>query len=82
MGGHKSGGSSGWMSHAWIVPGCESPWGVFSGENPVLDAHVGQATGKPGSEGCAKSKAAKRYDQSPGESDLSSGGVADEASGP
>jgi len=82
MGGRKSGGSSGWMSHAWIVPGCESPWGVFSGENPVLDAHVGQATGKPGSEGCAKSKAAKRYDQSPGESDLSSGGVADEASGP
>lgn len=24
----------GWMTHAWLVPGCESDWGVFSGANP------------------------------------------------
>jgi hypothetical protein len=24
----------GWMTHAWLVPGCESDWGVFSGSNP------------------------------------------------
>ena len=82
MGGRKSDGSSGWMSHAWVVPGCESPWGVFSGENPVLDAAVGEASAKSGSEGCAASKAAARYDLSPGKSDLSSGSVTDEASGP
>lgn len=26
----------GWMLHAWVVPGCESDWGVFSGGNPAL----------------------------------------------
>lgn len=27
-----------WMVHAWVVPGHESAWGVFSGENPALGA--------------------------------------------
>lgn len=26
-----------WMSHLWQVPGWESPWGLFSGENPVVN---------------------------------------------
>lgn len=26
----------GWMLHAWVVPGCESDWGVYSGGNPAL----------------------------------------------
>jgi hypothetical protein len=25
-----------WMSHAWVVPGWESPWGTFSAEHPDL----------------------------------------------
>ena len=36
-GGRKSNGSKAWMSHAWVVPGCESPWGVFSAASPLLD---------------------------------------------
>jgi hypothetical protein len=36
LGGAKSDGASGWMSHVWITPGCESDWGVFSGANPQL----------------------------------------------
>jgi hypothetical protein len=36
IGGRKSDGTSGWMSHVWIAPGCESDWGVFSGANPQL----------------------------------------------
>ena len=35
-GGRKGLGFNGWMSHVWIVPGCESDWGVFSGANPTL----------------------------------------------
>ncbi len=27
---------TGWMVHAWVVPGWESPMGVFSHENPDL----------------------------------------------
>jgi len=27
---------NGWMLHAWVVPGCESDWGIFSGANPRL----------------------------------------------
>ena len=27
---------TGWMVHAWVVPGWESPQGVFSHENPDL----------------------------------------------
>ena len=26
-----------WMAHLWQVPGWESPWGLFSGENPVIN---------------------------------------------
>jgi len=26
----------GWMLHTWVVPGCESDWGLFSGANPRL----------------------------------------------
>ncbi|MDD9370399.1 MAG: hypothetical protein PV358_09825 [Acidimicrobiales bacterium] len=36
LGGDKSDGTAGWMSHVWITPGCESDWGVFSGANPAL----------------------------------------------
>lgn len=25
-----------WMGHLWQVPGWESPWGLFSGENPTI----------------------------------------------
>jgi len=25
-----------WMLHTWVVPGCESDWGTFSGANPRL----------------------------------------------
>ena len=27
---------TGWMVHAWVVPGWDSPAGVFSHENPDL----------------------------------------------
>jgi hypothetical protein len=26
-----------WMGHLWQVPGWESPWGLFSGENPIIN---------------------------------------------
>lgn len=26
-----------WMAHLWQVPGWESPWGLFSAENPVVN---------------------------------------------
>lgn len=35
-GGQKAGGTGGWMNHVWVVPGCESDWGLFSGANPNL----------------------------------------------
>jgi hypothetical protein len=41
------------MIHAWVVPGCESPYGVFSAENPVLDRALGQHSTQPGSANCA-----------------------------
>ncbi|HEU5150141.1 MAG TPA: hypothetical protein VFU19_06560 [Iamia sp.] len=80
-GGTKSNGTDGWMSHAWVVPGCESPWGVFSGENPILDDALGATSGDDGAEGCATSEARDRYDLEPGESDLAVRGTTDEASG-
>lgn len=43
------------MIHAWVVPGCESPYGLFSAENPVLDRALGQGTTRPGSANCAYS---------------------------
>jgi hypothetical protein len=35
-GGNQGDGLPGWMNHVWIVPGCESDWGMFSGANPSL----------------------------------------------
>ncbi len=81
IGGTKSNGTDGWMSHAWVVPGCESPWGVFSGENPILDRAISETTGDDGMEGCAGSEAKDRYDLAPGESDLGVTASSDEASG-
>ena len=65
MGGRKANGSSGWMSHAWVVPGCESPWGVFSGASPILDMDLFSNNGKAGA-GCAGSGVLARYDLQPG----------------
>jgi hypothetical protein len=59
-GGRKSGGSNAWMSHAWVVPGCESPWGVFSAASPVLDKDLGETSGKNDG-GCAGSAVRARY---------------------
>ncbi len=64
-GGNKSGGSAGWMSHAWVVPGCESPWGLFSGANPMLDMALAETSGTDGG-GCAGSGVKDRYDLTPG----------------
>ncbi len=36
LGGRKIDGSDGWMVHAWVVPGWDSPQGVFSAENAQL----------------------------------------------
>jgi hypothetical protein len=30
-----------WMMHAWVVPGFECSWGVFSGECPELGGRLG-----------------------------------------
>ena len=73
-GGRKASGANGWMSHAWVVPGCESPWGVFSGENPILDQALSEASGEPDASGCAQSSVRDRYDLRAGESDLRSNG--------
>jgi hypothetical protein len=35
-GGRTSSGTDGYMSHTWVVPGCESDWGLFSGANPAI----------------------------------------------
>jgi hypothetical protein len=64
IGGVKANGGAGWMSHAWVVPGCESPWGVFSGTNPLLDGALGKASGTDGG-GCAGSAVRGRYDLTP-----------------
>jgi hypothetical protein len=65
IGGRKANGTAGWMSHAWVVPGCESPWGVFSGANPILDTALADTSGEDGG-GCAGSSVRDRYDFSPG----------------
>jgi hypothetical protein len=66
MGGKKQTNQNGWMSHAWVVPGCESPWGVFSGANPILDGGLFADAGKSGA-GCAGSGVLARYNLEPGE---------------
>ena len=39
-GGAKANVGNGWMVHAWVVPGWESPQGVFSPEHPGLTADL------------------------------------------
>jgi hypothetical protein len=39
-GGTKANVGNGWMVHAWVVPGWESPQGVFSPEHPGLTADL------------------------------------------
>lgn len=65
LGGRKSNGSRGWMNHVWVIPGCESPWGVFSGATPLLDQDLVMASGTDGG-GCAGSGVSRRYDLRPG----------------
>ena len=72
-GGRKQSGANGWMSHAWVVPGCESPWGLFSGANPILDTELARRSGT-NEGGCAASKARARYDLSPGRPPLAGSG--------
>lgn len=66
LGGKKNDNQAGWMSHAWVVPGCESPWGVFSGANPLLDGTLPTHSGTDGG-GCKGSGVRARYDLSPGQ---------------
>jgi hypothetical protein len=67
-GGRKANGGSGWMSHAWVVPGCESPWGVFSGASPLLDPELFSSAGEKGA-GCGGSGTRDRYNLEPGTRD-------------
>jgi hypothetical protein len=41
VGGHKALLLDVWMLHAWVVPGFECSWGVFSGECPELGGRLG-----------------------------------------
>lgn len=59
-GGIKADGSKGWMSHAWVVPGCESPWGLFSAASPVLDYRLSGESGR-NEGGCSASAVRERY---------------------
>jgi hypothetical protein len=59
-GGSKAGGDDQWMNHVWVVPGCESPWGLFSAASPVLDGALGRASAADGG-GCAGSGVRDRY---------------------
>jgi hypothetical protein len=61
-GGVKNDGSQAWMAHAWVVPGCESPWGVFSAKNPKLTVELGAASGV----GAPCSGSGTDYDDTPG----------------
>ncbi len=65
IGGRKSDRQDGWMAHAWVVPGCESPWGVFSGASPLLDRALADASGTDGG-ACAGSSVRDQYDLRPG----------------
>lgn len=59
-GGSKAGGDKQWMNHVWVVPGCESPWGVFSAATPLLDGELGKASADDGGS-CAGSGVRDRY---------------------
>jgi hypothetical protein len=63
LGGEIFDGRYYWMSHAWVVPGCESPWGVFSQINPLLDMQLGNESGS--SSGCAASSVRHRFNLAP-----------------
>lgn len=80
-GGSKQGGGAGWMSHAWVVPGCESPWGVFSGANPLLESQLSAQSGKNGG-GCSASSVRARYDLSSGRSKPAATAATSESAGP
>lgn len=67
-GGRKANGQAGWMSHAWVVPGCESPWGVFSGASPLLEGALGRSSATDAG-ACAGSGVRGRYDLNPGQVD-------------
>lgn len=56
LGGSKGNGAAGWMSHLWVVPGCESDWGLFSGANPKLSVRGVRADADQPS-GCGTGKA-------------------------
>lgn len=73
LGGVKANGSLGWMSHAWVVPGCESPWGIFSGASPILDRALSDASAQNDG-ACAASSGRDRYDLSAGRREPGSGG--------
>jgi len=77
IGGVKQDGGAGWMSHAWVVPGCESPWGVFSAASPILDNALAEASSSDDG-GCAGSGVLDRYDLSPGRNNATTYVVGDE----
>jgi hypothetical protein len=64
-GGQKLSVAGGWMNHVWIVPGCESPWGLFSGASPLLEDSLHKASGTDGGS-CAGSAVRSRFDLKPG----------------
>jgi len=57
-GGHKALLLDIWMLHAWVVPGYECTWGVFSGECPQLGGRLGGNAFDPPAPDAATSKAA------------------------
>ena len=60
-GGTKQSSTGGWMNHVWVIPGCESPWGLFSGASPLLEDTLATVSGTDGG-GCAGSSVRDRYD--------------------
>ena len=67
-GGVKQQATGGWMNHVWIVPGCESPWGMFSGASPIIDDGLGGVSGSDGG-GCAGSSTRGWFDLTSGTAD-------------
>lgn len=60
-----------------MVPGCESPWGVFSAASPILDNALAEASGTDDG-ACASSGVLDRYDLSPGRNNATTYVVGDE----